>query len=376
MSVMPLAVLAFFAFGVLLVLPGGLGDALAREFALAMPQRGALASALMFGVGAGVMVSGPLSDRFARRPLFVAASLACAVALGASALAPSYAVLALTFALLGLAAGFYETLLNSAVPEAFPDRAGAKLNLAHSAATGGAALGAPLLGGAAATLDWGIALAALAAVFAALAVCGLIARFPAPPGASRAGARASRLPWRTLAALSLAGAAYVGLESTLSALLPAFAGARALAPSHLLGAPRGTLAISAFWVGLFAARIAFGALAIPARARELVIGGALGAVLLALGGVLPGFAYELWSLAIGLALGAVFPVLVVLAGDAAPARRGTALAIVVAAGSVGGVALPYLAGALGETRGVSAALLALAAASASIALGVQLAARR
>lgn len=375
MSVMPLAVLAFFAFGVLLVLPGGLGDALSAAFALDMRQRGALASALLFGIGAGVVVSGPLSDRFPRRPLFVDASLASAAALAGAAFAPSFAALGVAFALLGLAAGFYETLLNSAVPEAFPERSAAKLNLAHSAATVGAALGAPLLGSAAARLGWGNALAALAVVFAALAAAGLAARFPAPPGA-RAAERASPLPWRTLAALSVAGAAYVGLESALSALLPAFADARALAPAQLLGAPRGTLAISAFWAGLFAARISFGALAIPARARELVLGGALGALLLAVGGALPGYAYELWSLAIGLALGAVFPVLVVLAGDAAPERRGTALAVVVFAGSVGGVALPYLAGALGETRGVCAALLALAVASAAIALGVRAAARR
>jgi fucose permease len=83
-------------------------------------------------------------------------------------------------------------------------------------------------------------------------------------------------------------------------------------------------------------------------------------------------ALELWSAAIGFALGAVFPVLVVLAGDASPRERATALALVVAAGSVGGALLPWLAGKAGVVR----APLVLAAACGLVALGAGLARRR
>jgi fucose permease len=371
MSVMPLALLAFFAFGVLLVLPGGLGDAFSAAFGLGLRERGELAAALMFGIGVGVAVSGPLSDRFARRPQFVGACLLSAAALYVAVHARTFEEIALALGVLGFAAGFFETLLNSAVPEAFLERSAAKLNLAHSAATVGAALGAPLLAGAAVSFGWRRVLAALAAGVVALGAVGLAARFPAPPGAAR-GPGAAPLPWRALAALSLAGAAYVGIESALSALLPAFADVRGLAGATLLGAPRSTFATSAFWAGLFLARVSFSALGIPARGRELVVGGAVAALLLAAGSVLPAIAYELWSLALGLALGAVFPVLVVLAGDTAPERRGTALAAVVLAGSVGGVALPVVSGALAQSAGIAAALFALAAASALIAVGVRL----
>ncbi len=376
MSVMPLALLAFFAFGVLLVLPGALQPAFAQAFALDLAQSGGVASALMVGVGVGVVASGPVVDRSARRPLFVAASLAGVAALAAASFAPSYGALLVAFGALGIAGGGYETLLNAAVPEAFPARAAARLSVAHASATLGAALGAPLLARGASAFGWPATLATLAAAVAALAALGLVARFPAPPGAHAPRAAQAPLPLRALAPLAIAACAYVGVETAFSALLPAYAGALGIAERPgALGFPRGSLAISGFWVGLFAARIAFARLALPARPRELVLGGALAAALLAAGAAFATTWIEAWSAAIGFALGAVFPVLVVLAGDAAPQRRATALALVVAFGSLGGGAIPWLAGEAGGVFGTAAAMFVLAAGSAAIAGGAAFARR-
>ncbi len=375
MSVMPLALLAFFAFGVLLVLPGALQPAFAQAFGLDLAQSAGVASALLIGVGVGVVASGPVVDRAPRRPLFVAASLACLFALVGAALAPSYAVLIAALGALGIASGCYETLLNAAVPEAFPERAAARLSAAHASATLGAALGAPLLARAASAFGWAAALGTLAAAFAALAALGLGARFPAPPGASPSTPTAP-LPLRVLAPLALAACAYVGVETAFSALLPAYAGALGVAEQPgWLGFTRGSLAISGFWVGLFAARIAFARLALPARPRELVFGGAAAAGMLASGAALATTWIEAWSAAVGFALGAVFPVLVVLAGDAAPQRRATALALVVAFGSVGGGAIPWLAGEAGGALGPAAAMFVLAAGCAAVALAALFARR-
>jgi fucose permease len=374
MSVMPLALLAFFAFGVLLVLPGALQPAFARAFALDMAQSGGVASALMIGVGIGVVASGPLVDRAPRRPLFVAASLACVLALAGAAFAPSYAALIAGLGALGAASGCYETLLNAAVPEAFPERAAARLSVAHASATLGAALGAPLLARSASAFGWAATLGALAAAFAGLAALGLGARFPAPPRAAAASAPAAALPLRVLMPLALAAGAYVGVETAFSALLPAVAGALGIANQEgWLGFTRGSLAISGFWVGLFTARIVFARLGLPARPRELVLGGAAAALVLALGAALATSWIELWSATAGFALGVVFPVLVVLAGDAAPRRRATALALVVACGSLGGGAIPWLAGEVGGAYGALAAMFVLAAGCAAIAASAALA---
>jgi len=365
MAVLPLALLSFFCFGVLLVLPGALQPAFAGAFRLDLAHSAGLASALMAGVGIGVIASGPLIDRLPRRPLFASAVLASSAALAAAALAGSFAALAAAFATLGIASGAFETVLNAAVPESNPERAAARLSVAHAAATLGAALGAPLLAGAARSIGIGRTLAALAGAFVLLALAGALARFPAPPRARARVAAARPLPLRTLAPLALASAAYVGVEAAASVMLPAFAEANGLP------AARGTGALSGFWAGIFVARLAFARLALPARTREIVLGSVAAALALGVGALAGVGAIELWSAAIGFALGAVFPVLVVLSGDVVPERRATALAIVVAAGSIGGFALPWLAG----SAGARAAPLVLAAGCALIALAAAVAPR-
>jgi len=366
MPVMPLALLAFLLFGVLLVLPGALQPALVAAFSLDLAESGVVASVLMAGIGVGVIGSGPLIDRFPRRPIFVVAVLACAAALGLAASARSFAALLAALGIVGIASGAYETLLNAAVPESRPERAAARLSVAHAAATLGASLGAPLLARAANAIGTPLTFVCLAAAFVALALAGGFARLPLPPRAATGDAIASALPFAALAPLALASAAYVGVESAASVMLPPFAEAQGLAPA------RGTLAISGFWAGVFVARLVFARLALPARPREVALGSLAAALAFAVGALAGVGTIELWSAAIGFALGAVFPVLVVLSGDAAPQRRASALAIVVAAGSIGGFALPWLAG----SAGARAAPLVLAAGCVVIALGAGFAGRQ
>ncbi|HEU4427312.1 MAG TPA: MFS transporter, partial [Myxococcota bacterium] len=206
MAVLPLALLAFLCFGVLLVLPGALQPAFAGAFGLDLAQSAGLASALMTGVGIGVLASGPLIDRLPRRPLFASAVLACSAALSAAALAGGFVALLAAFAALGIASGAYETVLNAAVPESNPARAAARLSIAHAAATLGAALGAPLLAIAAASVGIARTLGGLAAAFALLAVAGAFARFPLPPRERARLAGSRPLPLRALAPLALASA--------------------------------------------------------------------------------------------------------------------------------------------------------------------------
>lgn len=370
MSLLPLAFVAFFAFGVLLALPGALQPALAAAFGLDMAQSGLLASSLSLGIGVGVLGGGPLADRLPRRPLFVASAALAALATASAAAADSALLLGAALLLLGLGAGCYETLLNAAVPESLPARAAARTSAVHAAATLGAAAGAQGLAAAARAASWQASCVGVAAALAAVALCGVFTAFPArlraPVGDPR---ERAAIPLGVLAPFALASAAYVGLETAFSALLPPFAQELGLASA------RGANGMTAFWLGLFAARVLFARAALPARTRELALAGAAGAALLALGALLGASWIELWSAAIGCALGVVFPILVVLSGDAAPLRRATALSWVVAAGSAGGALLPWLAGLAGEGGGAGAAIAVLALASATIA-GAAFAARR
>ena len=132
MSVMPLALLAFLAFGTALVIPGALQPHFARAFALDLAQSGLVASAFMVGILVGSLVAAPLVDRLPRRPLFVTAVLACALALLGMGAATSFAALLVGAFAFGSAAGAYETLLNAALPESQPERAAPRLALAAS----------------------------------------------------------------------------------------------------------------------------------------------------------------------------------------------------------------------------------------------------
>lgn len=348
-------------FGAVLVLPGAAQPALAAGLGLDLAASGGIASALSIGLGVGVVTGGPLADRLPRRPLFVGAAGLAGLAAAALPVFPTYLGALVATAGIGFGAGLYETLLNSAVPERRPEAAASRLALLHAAATLGAGAGAPLLGAFASASGFAAVYGALGASFAALALAGGAVRFPAPPSAAvrhAAGASpslAALWPW------CLAAFAYVGLETALSV----FAVPQALGAGFV--AERGMRALSAFWLGLLLARVGFAALRWPARLRELRLAGVAGALLLGFGARVS-LPPEVLFGAVGLALGVVFPLLVVFAAEAAPGRRATAIGIVVGAGSLGGFVVPSAAGALGDRYGTPAVLALLAGLALTIAL--------
>jgi fucose permease len=360
------AALAFLVFGAALVLPGSAQPALEGALGLDLAASGLVASALSLGLGLGVVAGGPLADRSPRRPVFVGAAALAACAALAVPLAPGYAGALAGAAGIGLGAGVYETLLNAAVPERRPESAAARLALLHACAPLGAVLGAPALGAVAGARGFAVAYGALGAAFAAVALLGLAVRFAPPPHAQAGAVRTDApLPLGALAPFALAAFAYVGLETALSVLAVPYAASLGHGPE------RGTRALSAFWLGLFAARVGFAWLRRPARAGQLRVAGVGGALVLAAGGALPGGAPELAFVAAGLALGVVFPLVVAFAGAAAPERRAAAVGLVVGAGSLGGFVLPWLTGVLGDRFGARGAVGALALAAVTVALAAR-----
>ncbi len=357
-SLEALAAFAFLVFGAALVLPGAVQPALETALGLDLAASGLVASALSLGLGVGVVAGGPLADRLPRRPMFVgAAALAALSALALGAGGPYAGVLAAT-AGIGLGAGLYETLLNAAVAERAPASAAARLSLVHACATLGAGLGAPALGALAGAHGFSAPYATLGLAFLALATLALPIPFvkkgvgPAP--LETRNVNEEDRPLGELVPLAGGCFAYVGLETALSV----FAAPHADGLGH--DAARGMRALSAFWVGLFVARVAYAALRRPASPVQLRLAGLAGAVALVAAAFGRGLAPEATFLAVGLALGVVFPVLVTLAGEAWPGRRATAVGLVVGAGSLGGLVVPWAAGAIGDRLGPAAAVVSLA----------------
>jgi DHA1 family bicyclomycin/chloramphenicol resistance-like MFS transporter len=66
---------------------------LARDLAVSVEQAGASVSVFLIGIAGGQLVAGPLSDRFGRKPLFLAGLLLFALSAAVAALTASFAVL-------------------------------------------------------------------------------------------------------------------------------------------------------------------------------------------------------------------------------------------------------------------------------------------
>ncbi len=172
------------------------------------------------GLGAGLLVAGPLSDAWGRTPLLRASLGASVVVAVATALAPSWPALLVLRTLQGVAlAGLPSVMIAYLREEVRPD--------AHARATGGyiggtalgGMLGRLVTGGVAELAGWRAALAVIAALAAA---CALVAHLLLPPST---GFRAT--PQHPAALLrnlrtALADRVLLALYATGAALMGAF----------------------------------------------------------------------------------------------------------------------------------------------------------
>jgi fucose permease len=349
--------LSFVVFGAALVLVGANQADLAQALDLDLSRSGLLVSALMGGLGIGVVVAGPLFDRVERRPLFVGAMLLAAAALLSVDREMGFGRALLLLAVTGAGIGAYDTLISAAVSERFGEHSARPMTLVHAGATLGAVAGPLLAGWLAARGDWSDSFRWTGVAHLALAGAAFAVRF-APPDRSaetRAARGRSGLLSAALLPFALISFAYVGVEGALTVFAMPYAG-----EGLGLDASRGRPAISAFYLGLFIGRLGI-----------VLRGGALGAgVLLACGlvaaGVLGGGVaaavtqVELVFGLYGAALGCVFPVMIALAGQRLPHARGTAVGLVAGVGCLGGFAIPWLTGAIGDSAGAAIAVGSLA----------------
>jgi fucose permease len=134
-----------------------------------------------------------------------------------------------------------------------------------------------------------------------------------------------------------------------------------------LDAERGQLGISAFWLGLFAGRIALLGARSALGERALLAAGCAAAALLASTPLVRQVPLELALFAVGAALGSVYPLMIALAAQHAPEARGTSAGLAAGAGALGGFAVPWLTGAAGDAAGIALGFASLALWSAAIA---------
>ena len=366
----------FAVFGVVLVLIGANQDALAAALDIRLAESGLITSLLALGIGAGMAVGGVLADWLPRRALALGAVwLAAAALLGVSADLSFARLLVHVFAL-GAGAGLASAVLNVVVIERYGEAAPRPLLVLHSAATLGAIAGPGLAAALGDAQHWTPSFHA--AGFAYLALSLWLLRLPlAEPAYTReappvGGAPRGEAPRPLeLAAFCAAAFAYLGIEASVTVFAVPYA-----TEGLGLDGDRGRAAISAFWLGLLAGRMGAFLWRGPLDARLIAASGVAGAAALAAAASLWTPQIEWTFGVVGVAIGPVFPLLVALAARSLPARPGLATGCLMGVGSLGGFAIPWLVGAIGDRAGVGAAIGTLVAAALLLVVAAVLARAR
>jgi len=372
--VLALCFASYLGFGLVLILVGANQAELSRYFGLDFAQTGQLVSALAAGLGVGVVAAGPLFDRYPQRPLFVGTLALAAVALFSIGGEVSFTRLIVHLFAAGMGIGGYNTLINATVAERFAERSARPMSMIHAGASVGAMLGPALIGWLWAD-DWRASFHFTGAGHAALAAGAACVRFPVhgsrlargereDPPIERNEPSSGKRNVLSTAMIPFAGIAfaYVGIETALIVFAIPYSAERGLAEEV------GRSAISIFWLGLLLGRLAIvGWRAVPG-AGLLVGAGSFASLLLAAGIGLGGANVDALFGALGFAMGSVYPVNMALTGQRFSRTRGVATGAAAGAGALGGFAVPWWTGAVGDAVGIGAALSSLVGFTLLIAL--------
>jgi fucose permease len=357
---MVVACASFFALGVVMA---GIGPALpnlAANASSGVAALGGVFTALYLGALLMQIVAGPLNDRIGQRPvLLVGLAL---LALGIFGMVASRA-LALTLAcaiVAGLGQGALAVSANVLIAEVFPGRRAAALNLLNVFFGAGAVAGPAIAG---LTLQiWGSALPALVLgaglLLLQLPLIPLLSVVPriAHSGIPERSTALYRSPllWMLGALLLL----YVGSENGMGGWTATY-----LERTTALGATTAALVTSGFWLALTAGRMIaalLGARLLPYTLLLISLGGALAGGLLLAGSTGNAPLTIVAVLLLGVCFGPIFPTVLAITTATFRSTSGTAVSILMAMGSIGGMVIPWSQGVLLERSSPSASVLFIA----------------
>ena len=345
--------LSMFVFGMVIAMLGtlfGLPEMRAR-LAIDLAQQGQVFSVLFIGLLVATVLAGPMIDRFGSKPVLVSASALVTVALAAFTLARGFGAAAGAALLLGFGGGWLNIAGNALVSDVYPEDRGRMLNLVGSF-FGVGALFVPLLVSVAfERLTVAGALAACALVAGAATLVAAPLRFP-PAREARTFSFAdflatARYPGVVVLAVLLFFQS--GNEATLSGWTSTYIGSVGWSPRVA------TVILLGYWVMAVVGR------ALSSRAQAwlgkpgLVLAAGLVAAagclaLLAGAGSLAMLAAAAWVTS--LALSAVFPTTLAIAGDRYHRYAGSVFGFLFTIANFGGMLFPWVLGEVSQAAGV------------------------
>ena len=309
-------------------------------------QLGRLGALAFGGLVTGIVLTGPLADRWGAKPFALLGSAFTAVSLVAAAVAPHYASLGGAMFGLGLGAGLLDMVLSPVVSALNPSRRAASMNWLHSFYCVGAV--ATILAGTVALqagVGWRGACLGLTPLPLALIAAFAPLRFPPM---STEGARVPlralmRDRWfaGALVAIFLGGSTELGMAQWL----PAYAETSLGYPSWV-----GGTGLLAFSTAMALGRMAVGAAGGRFDPYRVMMAGCAGSVLLFLAGSFapwPSLALAA-CVAAGFAGSCLWPTMLAVAADRHPEGGATMFGALAALGNGGGIVMPWVVGAIAD----------------------------
>ncbi len=332
----------------------GIGVTYGGAAGLSQEQLGRLGAACFSGLVLGIVVTGPLADRWGAKPFVQFGNVASVLSLLGMAWAPTYLALAAALFCLGLAAGVMDMVLSPVVAALNPARRTVALNWLHSFYCVGAVV--TILAGTLALqagFTWQHACLLLIPLPLGLLLAFAPMRFPALVGEGGRTSLRHLLGQRwfvvALAAIFLAGATELGMAQWL----PAYA-------EKSLGFPAwmGGLSLLLFSLMMAVGRMAVGAAGMrldPFRAMGW--GCALSVVLLLAGSFLPVSSLALSACILaGFTGSALWPTMLAVTSDRHPEGGATMFGALAALGNAGGIFMPWLVGWIADRSTLHAGL--------------------
>jgi fucose permease len=307
-------------------------------------RAGLVVSAIAAGYFAALLAGGEIAHRRSAQQMLCGAMVLVSVGLSGVALAPRLGVMLAAAAVAGLGQGAIDIASNAIVADLNRERLGAALNYLHVMFGIGALLGPVIVGFALRDrIPYTITFAGGAAVTATLA----LTLWRAPSVDTRAAAEEVRgalailahpMIWVIAAVLFL----YVGAEPGVGAWLFSY-----LRATTGVSPALASWAVSLYWFGLVAGRMAGGALAHRSAPKAMSVAAAAlsAAAIIGLlaGPAAPAFAAAMIFL-IGAGYGPVFPNMIAIGAAAFPAEVGRMTSVVAAGGAIGAILVPWVMG--------------------------------
>jgi MFS family permease len=315
---------------------------------LSQEELGRLGAVAFLGLAVGIVMTGPLADRWGAKPFAQLGNAMIAASLIGMAFAPTYGALGIWMFTLGLGAGILDMVLSPVVAALNPERRAVAMNWLHSFYCVGAVV--TILAGSLALnagLGWRGSCLVLVPLPLGLLIAFASQRFPAMS------AEGGRSPMRALmkrgwfvaalVAIFLGGAPELGMAQWL----PAYA-ERSLGFSQWTA----SMALLAFSVAMALGRMVIGALGGKMNPFQIMAWGCgLTVVLFVMGSFLPSPVGSLVAcVAAGFTGSCLWPTMLAVTADRYPDGGASMFGALAALGNAGGIFMPWLVGAIADWR--------------------------